>query len=307
MEIDRQREQALAYLYDEMSVEEKTAFEAELAENPALRALLEEEERFHRACPVGAGAPVSEDLLRESRLLLRAALRRERERRVSPLSRLTTLFRPMAVRYAVGAVALLLLGVFLGRTALGPVAPAEKGLTGSISPDHLEIVDLRVTRIDPATGAIRLSFAAASRMTLDGNLRDETVQNVLTAAVRGDLESAARLEAIDLIQRQTGSARVREALIYALLRDENPGVRIKAVEALKGLVRDEPVREALLNALAHDGNAGVRIEAIEALKQVQDPKTLRVLEQKMTEDDNAYIREEAGRTVLKWRAPHDQL
>ncbi|MSS70309.1 MAG: HEAT repeat domain-containing protein [Candidatus Latescibacteria bacterium] len=308
MEMDRQRERALAYLYDEMSVEAKNAFETELAENPSLRRLLEEEERFHRVCPAGAGVQVSEDLLGESRLLLRAALRRERERRISPLSRLADLFRSLTIRYVGGAVALLLLGVFLGRTALGPVSGVEKGLPGSVGPDPLEIVDLRVVKIDPSTGAIQLSFAAASRMMLDGNLRDETVQNVLAAAVRGDLESASRLEAIDLMQRQTASAKVREALIYALLRDENPGVRIKAVEALKDLVQNEPVRQALLDALAHDRNAGVRIGAIEALKPFQDPKTLRVLEQMMTADDNAYIRAEARRAVLRWRGtPHDPL
>ncbi|MBI2952462.1 hypothetical protein HYY27_10220, partial [bacterium] len=111
MSLDRQRERVLLYLYDEMSPEEKTAFETELTENPALRSLLEQERRFQRTCPAGAGHPVPDDLLTGSRLLLRAALRRERERR--PLSRLSGLFRatPPQVRYAFGAVALLLLGL----------------------------------------------------------------------------------------------------------------------------------------------------------------------------------------------------
>jgi hypothetical protein len=305
MSPDRQRERALLYLYDEMSPEERTAFEKELSENPALRALLDREERFQRACPVGAGHLPPDDLLTESRLLLRLALRRERERGTPLLRRLADILRPLSpqARYAFGAVALLLLGLVLGRTAFGPAHRAENGAwttPGALNPDRLEVVDLRVTAFDPSTGAIKLSFATASGRTLEGNLRDEAIQNVLAASLRGDLEAAARLEAVDLMQRQTASARVREALIYALRHDENPGVRIKAVEALKGLVRDEPVRLVLVDALAHDKNAGVRIEAIEALKQFHDPATLRVLKQRMTTDDNPYIRAEAQRAVLKW-------
>ncbi len=308
MSLDRQRERALLYLYDEMSPEEKTAFETGLAENPALKALLAQEERFHRACPVGTRTQAPEPLLGESRLLLRAALRLERKRETPLLRRLMDVFRPLTpqVRYAFGAVALLLLGLVLGRTAFGPAYVVEKGAQGSlpppasIIPDHLEMIDLRVTEFDPSTGAIRLSYATASRRTLEGNLRDEAIQSVLAASLRGDLESAARLEAVDLMQRQTASVRVREALIYALRHDENPGVRIKAVEALKGLVRDEPVRLVLVDALAHDKNAGVRIEAIEALKHLHDAATLQVLKQRMTQDDNPYIRAEAQRAVLKW-------
>ena len=305
MEMDRQRERVLLYLYDEMSPEEKTAFETELAENPALKALLDQEERFHRVCPAGAGHPPPDDLLTESRLRLRLALRRERERETPLLRRLTDVLQPLTpqVRYAFGAVALLLLGLWLGRTALGPVYVIEKGARAGVSPasligpDDLEMVDLRVTAFDPSTGRVRLSFDAAASVTLEGNLRDEAVQGVLAAALRGDLESAARLQVVDLLQPQAGSSTVRDALIHALLHDENPGVRLKAVEALRGLAHDGGVRRTLLTALERDLNPGVRIEAIEALRPFRDPTTLRVMERKMMADENPYIRAEARRIV----------
>lgn len=305
MSLDRQRERVLLYLYDEMSPEEKDAFETELAENPALKALLDQEERFHRACPAGAGHPPPDDLLSESRLRLRLALRRERERETPLLRRLTDVFGPLTpqMRYAFGAVALLLLGLWLGRTALRPVYIIEKGARAGaspaslIGPDDLEMVDLRVAAFDPPTGRVRLSFDAVASVTLEGNLRDEAVQGVLAAALRGDLESAARLQAVDLMQRQTGSAEVRDALTHALLHDPNPGVRLKAVEALRGLAHDGGVRQALLTALERDLNPGVRVEAIEALGSFRDPVTLRVMERKMVADENAYIRAEARRIV----------
>jgi hypothetical protein len=200
-------------------------------------------------------------------------------------------------------VALLLLGLYLGRTALSPAYVIEKGARAGaspaslIGPDDLEIVGLRIAAFDPSTGRVRLSFDAVAGVTLEGNLRDEAVQGVLAAALRGDLESAARLQAVDLMQRQTGSSEVRDALIYALLHDENPGVRLKAVEALMGLAHDARVRQALLSALERDLNPGVRVEAIQALRSFRDPVTLRVMEKKATADENPYIRAEARRIV----------
>lgn len=294
MKKDTQRERILHYLYGEMTAEERAAFEADLAGDPALRSALAAEERFHRVCPVGEGPEVSEEALQESRLLLRMSLRRERERRPSWVSRVVAGLRdwtPQA-RYAFGAAALLLLGVALGR-GIGPGSPPDG--------DRLEIIDLRVTAFDPATGRVQISFDAATRMAVEGELKDEAVQRVLAAALRGDAESGARLKAVGLMEGQTAGVGMREALVYALLHDDNPGVRLKAAEALRGLVGDGQVREALITALARDPNPGVRIEAIKAIQRLRDPATLRVLERKMAEDENPYIRAEAKRAVLRWR------
>ena len=306
MHSDALRERVLLYLYEEMTPEDRAAFERDLAGDPALRAALAEEERFHRVCPVGETPPVSEEVLNESRLLLRMSLRRERESGVSPLSRLVHALRAWMPQIRYDAVVLLLVGLVLGRVIFGPAERMEKairpGTVSPVSPDRLEILDLRVTALDPATGRIRLSFHAASRVTVvEGDLKDEAVQGVLAAALRGDVESGARLEAVGLMQGQTASVKVREALVYALSHDENPGVRLKAAEALKDLVNDEQVREALIAALVRDPNPGVRIKAVEALKHASNPAILRVMKKKMAEDENAYIRAEARRAVLRWQ------
>ncbi len=302
---DEKRARVLSYLYGEMTPEETTAFRSAVERDPELRILLAEEEKLNQLYPVGSGPQAPETLLQESRVLLRAALRQE-SRKTSLLVWLADLFRRAPQwAYAGGVLAALLIGVFLGRTAL---QPETSSLAGLIKPDGLEVVALRVTRFEPATGRISLAFDAISSAEVEGTLQDRDVQTVLATALQGDLESGARLQAVELAQGQTGSAQIRQALIHTLAHDDNPGVRLKAIEALKDLAKNEEVRQALRQALQHDLNPGVRVEAIEVLKGFSDPATLQVLEKQSRDDVNTYIRAEAGRAVQKWStASSEQL
>lgn len=308
MSEDRLKERVLMFLYGEMSPAEEEVFKAELEENSELARALAEEERFQRLCPAGTGLQVEEELLAESRLLLRAMLRQEERRSPSLLARLAQRVREMApgTAFTGGVVAALLAGVILGRTLLTPETPREElALTGLASvnrEDGPQVVDLRVGKFDPTTGRVRLFLRTVSSVEVEGRVQDAAIQNVLAAALQGDLESGARLEAVELLRYQTARTEIREALIYALLRDENTGVRIEAIETLKGLADDEQVRQALRTALLEDDNSGVRVAAIEALRAFQDQATLRVLERKMQIDENEYIRAEAGRALDEWRA-----
>ena len=220
-----------------------------------------------------------------------------------------TVFQKVRALYAGAAAALLIVGVLLGRTALSPGLPGDDSLrpkagtspVDRVSLDDLQITDLHIQGFDSATGKIRLLLDGVSSVSLDGNVQDQPIQDVLARAMTADLQPGTRMKAIDLLRRGTGSDRIREALIHALLHDRNPGVRMKAVEALKGLAQDKPVRQALITALDTDPNPGVRVEAIEGLKGFRDAATLRVLERRMQSDKNGYIRAEARRAVLAWR------
>jgi len=306
MSADELRKRVLNFLYGEMSPEEEAAFRAELEENPALARVLAAEERFQEVCPVGAGSEVGEEALGEARLLLRAALRREARQPPSLLSRLAGYLGKAVpqVAYAGGVVGLLLGGILLGRTALAPERRGGEGPLAGVPglPDELQVVDLSVAQFDPATGIVKLSLSAFSRLEVEGRLQDAVVQSALAAALRGDAGPGARLEAAELLGYQTASAEIRRALVYSLLHDENPGVRLKAVEALQELAGDEQVREALRTALRRDVNPGVRVAAIEALREFRDQATLQVLKRQMRVDDNEYIRAEARRALEKWRA-----
>lgn len=298
--MDKDRERLLLYLYDEMSTGKRAEFETELQDNAHLREILAEEEVLHRLHPVGRAAAVPDEFLQESRILARAALRREKLQKTL-LARLAEGLRvlPRCSLRLAGAAALLLLGLLVGRASVasgsGPVTPASL-----IGPDDLEIVDLRIARI--GSGLLRLTFDAVSRVEVEGDIRDASVQSVLTAALGGGMEHSARLQTVELLGQQTASAQVRRALIHALLHDQNPGVRLQAVSALGELAGDEEVRQALRVALQQDLNAGVRIGAIDALRDVRDPTTLMVLGVKAKGDESQYIRRQARRIMEAWNA-----
>ena len=298
------RERVLTYLYGGMTAREEEAFRSDLQADPELARVLAEEEQFQQKLPVGTGAQVPEELLDESRTLVRSALRRQAPSVPSMWTRLGELFLGMVpqVAYAGGAVVLLTCGILLGRTALGPSA----GQDLAVAPG--QVVDIQVTSYDRASGRVRLELSTLSATVLEGSIDDRQVQKVLAAALLGDLEPGPRLQAVELLRHQTASAEIRQALIHSLLHDDNPGVRVGAVEALRELAGDGQVRQALRQALLGDPNAGIRVAAIEGLRSFRDQTTLRVLE-RMEDDDNEYIRAVARRALEQSRSasPVQQL
>ena len=294
MTSEQKRAQVLQYLYREMAPAAAASFRAAAERDPELKALLAAEERLNQLSPVGSGPQPPTALLQESRLLLRAALRRQA--RPGLLERLRSWFQlvPAPLAWSAGALALLVAGFALGRQTL-PQIPLS--LVDLLRPEDLEVISLRVNRFEPATGKISLDLDAISQIQVEGTLGDKDVRTALASALGGDLESGTRLQVVDLLQHQAGSASIRQALIRRLLDDPNPGVRLKAIGALKGLAADVQVREAIRQALQRDLNPGVRVEAIEALKGFSDPATLQVLEQQSQKEGNTYIRGEAMRAL----------
>lgn len=298
MSSEEQRQRVWRYLYGDLNPAEMAAFQAELEADPDLRTLLQAEQCFDRLLPLGSGPQPPEALLQESRLLLRAALRREK---ASLLERLRNWFErlPAPLSWSAGVAMALLVGFFAGRS--GPASPSS--LVGLLKPEDLEVVGLRVAHFEPATGQVSLVLDAVSQVQVDGTLADGAVQTALATALQGDLEPGTRLQAMDLLRNQGGSTRIREALIHTLLHDDNPGVRLKAIEALKDLGKNEEVRQALRQALQGDLNPGVRVEAVEALRHFSDSATLQVLERQSRNETNTYIRGEARRALQGERRP----
>lgn len=293
MAADRQRERVLTYLYGEMDPAEVEAFRAELAADPSLAQRLAEEERFQRCFPVGQGTVVSDELLAESRLRLRAALRQEEQVSSSWIAWLATPLRRSArLGVRVGpAVVLLLVGLLLGRISLFRGCPWEEGRLPFL--EQGRIVDLRLREFDPAAGRVKLAVSLLASAEVEGNLQEQRIQQLLATALQEDLESEARLTAVELLGYQTAGAEIRQALIHALRRDRNPGVRLQAVAALKPWASDEQVRQALLQALREDENPGVRVAALEVLRDFRDRATIQVLRRTAQSDANEYIRGEA--------------
>jgi HEAT repeat protein len=132
-------------------------------------------------------------------------------------------------------------------------------------------------------------------MHFQGNIMDESVQQLLVGAMRDGRNPSSRMSAVELLSRQPDSRQVKEALIRALIEDDNLGVRLKALQILKPFAnKDKDVQAAFMNALAYDEAAGVRVQAIEALRPfAHDDSVSKTVQEVTKDDDNPYIKLQA--------------
>jgi hypothetical protein len=106
---------------------------------------------------------------------------------------------------------------------------------------------------------------------------------------------------VDLLTQKPDDTHVREVLMYGLRYDPNPGVRLKALGALGPYVKnDVRVRDAVLESLMNDSNAGLRIQALHLLEPVSADSSVRVVLQKLAQNDQSpYIRSQARRVLTQ--------
>ena len=251
-----------------------------------------------------------DELLREARLELRAALRLEKKRR-ERWSFLNGFFGSLVspkFAYALGGAALLLIGFFGGNLLFNREAPQEKPAP-TIQASNASFVqgDAKISNVHflgnpQAGGEVEFTFDAITPVHIKGNVDDERVQKVLTHALLNEDNPGVRLRSVSAIALQTEQPRnlqdqaIKYALLKALKSDENPAVRKEALKALQKFAFDDDIKKVFLDVLMHDKNSGIRIAVINLLDSVKvegkplDQDILDVLKQRMKSDDNNYIR-----------------
>jgi len=155
---------------------------------------------------------------------------------------------------------------------------------------------------------VRLQLQAHEPVTLEGNVNDGDVEQVLLYMLHDDGRfcSGARLDAVDLLRARSSDPEVRTALCHAARTDRNAAVRLKALEALNDsdMQAQELVMQTLLGALEGDENPGVRMEAVDTLRDMAakgqvaaDDHTLAVLRNRMANDPDTYIRAQSAAAI----------
>lgn len=265
--------------------------------------------KFHALVSPQKAIQPSEGLLQEARQELRVALRLERSRSSvwSSLSeRLGSLVSPQ-MRVAVGGLAVLGVGMFIGYVAFVP--SSSNGLSEAVpSLDRVSsmrgethIANVQFVSSDALTGEVEFSFEAVTPIHMKGSLNDHAIQKVLAQALVNEQNPGARLRAVSTMATQVESSKeldkdVKAAFIQVMKSDANPAVRKEALKTLQKFPMDGEIKEAFLFVLQHDTNPAMRIGIISSIEQSLtlngkiDQDILNAIKEKMQSDQNNYIR-----------------
>jgi len=301
-ECKENQDRIVLFLYEELTEREQTELENHLQECGVCNDSFEQQKSFHAALAEDTGPwNVPSDLLVESRRALANELDRIERKpwsrgwwRLPAFSFVVTPMRLLewTTLVAVGLAAGVYLNSSVLRTGSSPSPIAS--LPGTPGSGSETVSNLRIVNSD-ATGNVELAGDMVRPMHFQGNIMDESVQQLLVGAMRDGRNPSSRMSAVELLSRQPDSRQVKEALIRALIEDDNLGVRLKAMQILKPFAnKDKDVQAAFMNALAYDEAAGVRVQAIEALRPfAHDDSVSRTVQEVTKDDDNPYIKLQA--------------
>ena len=311
MNHEHYRERLQLSLYGELTDSEQHELEQHLLTCTECQVERVALQRFHTMLTEYQPQEATDRLLNEARLQLRGALRVEQGKQ-SLWDRIVGGMREYVFpqyKLALGGIALLAAGIFLGRIVFNP--SFNQGSSTQTVREELPIVpgDTRITNVrfinsDPTKGEIEFAFEAVKPVRMKGSINDERIQKILTHALLNEQNPGVRLQSISAMALQkTPDREVKSTLIAALTTDENPGVRKEALLALKNFSMDNDIKRAFLFVLTHDRNPGLRIAAINYLDSARvagkgyDQDVLSVLREKMQSDDNNYIRTRAKAAI----------
>jgi len=137
---------------------------------------------------------------------------------------------------------------------------------------------------------VALSFDVTTHVQAVEPVHSELVKELLVHSLLNPSHTGSRLKAISYAAEMM-DPKVRDALIFALRRDENLAVRQRALEILGRYAADPAVEAAVLATLQDDESVQMRLLALDYLASRSfDPETLRrTLEDAETGTDAALL------------------
>src|SRR6266513_6230939 len=297
------QENILLYVYNELPDDARYELEQHVTRCTDCAAELKATRQFHATLsrhPVDEPSP---NLLTSSRMRLQEAL--ETAEQGGWWQRF--IFEPAAwlrqIQFSPALAAVIFIIGFAG--GIGATYKMIKGTQPEIAREvptpatESSVTGIQSISQEPGSNQINIKYNTVSTQEAQGSLNDQRIQQLLLFAARNNYNSGVRMDSVDLLTQKPDDTHVREVLMYGLRYDANPGVRLKALGALGPYVKnDVRVRDAGLESLMNDSNAGLRIQALHLLETVSADSSVRVVLQKLAQNDQSpYIRTQA-RSVL---------
>lgn len=287
------KQNAFLYAYDELADDQRFEFEQHVSR---CAGCAEETKALQSLRNVMSAAPMLEpspSLLADSRMKLQEALEIAQQERgwkrwfFDPFSMVRTIkFSP-----ALAAV-ILMVGFVGGAGVVWRMTPKTTGnvigttQTTGTDTTQSSIAGIRDIQQDPNSNKVSITYDMLTPETVQGNINDQRIQQLLLYAARNNTNTGVRLNSVDLLTKQPDDVKIREALEASLRYDPNPGVRLKALEALTPYVKnDSTVRDVVLEVLLHDNNGGVRSLAMQTLQPVRADSAVRMELQYLADKD----------------------
>lgn len=223
----------------------------------------------------------------QSRVLGRIGARRQ-TRAAGPASRPAGGWRPLAGGPLRAAAAMLAAAsIFLAGLAIGRIVPEQATGDGNaafpprllhaISADaasNRELTDVEDSRFTYSNASFRrvdrervaLEFDVSTHVRLVEPLRSALVQEILVHSLLNPSTTGARLKAMTYAAGMM-EPKVREALIFAMCRDESLAVRLQALTLLSDQLDRPEVKTAVLAVLRDDDSVQMRLLALDFLAE----------------------------------------
>jgi HEAT repeats/Putative zinc-finger len=289
------KQNAFLYAYDELADDQRFEFEQHVGR---CAACAEETKALQSLRNVMSTAPMLEpspSLLADSRMKLQEQLELAQQERgwkrwfFDPFAMMKTMkFSPalaavvLMVGFVGGAGVAYKMATRNGRPDGGTIA----NVTTPAPTTDASIAGIREIQQDPNSNKVSITYDTLTPQTIQGNVNDARIQQLLLYAARNNTNTGVRLNSVDLLTKQPEDAKIREALEASLRYDPNPGVRMKALSALTPYVKgDSTVRDVVLEVLLHDTNPGVRSLALQTLEPVRADSAVRMELQYLADKD----------------------
>ncbi len=304
------RQRIRLYLYGELSLAERHEVERCRAEDPAFRALVDDEESFLLALSDPELDTDIDPLLEECRegLARAVAIEQSPQRGAWPFSQIRQALGPRAAAIAghrmlwqpALAALLLAIGFLAGSSNPGGLLrtsgiPASYGSSQTFSLDaNPMLTGVETVRLDPVGGQVQIVFE--ERRTVTGKSSDPFIRSMLLNTVQ-DSHAGARLSSLEALRGQADDGDVRHALLRSLTEDENPGVRLMALDAVRDQAGLPEVRGALLQALRDDPHTGMRVHAIQLLREHPSRDLAGPLQNLAKRESNPFVLDQTERIL----------
>lgn len=302
-------------LFGELNSKEQSLLKEHLLTCEECRTELEDQKNLLELISEKKEATVDDKVLSAARYQLRGALRSEQFNKniLSSTIDSITQFFTTPLKFAVASVAMLLIGIIIGRQLFNNnpseeivVQNGNENRFASLE-ENISISNFRFIDSDASDGEVEFTFEASRPVHLKGKVNDPQVQSVLTYAMLNEQNPGLRLNSINAMDTEIPiqlDKDVKSALITVMMTDENPGVRREAIKLISKFPYDENIKQSLLFVITTDTVSGLRIEALNTLIESGsqgynfNPEEINLIKQKLTQDENPYIKLRS-RTILQ--------